>query len=441
MKSFFRKSILTFIFVLLSIVAVDVLAQENREVDIFLFTSSGCPHCAEEKEFLAELSEEKPNIVVHEYEISKNRTNAILLGELGKYLGVEVRGVPFTVIGENYYSGFGSASTTGEVFREAVSRVETGEEEQIMESFFADLLDEERAEAVIVGPQEASQQEEPRPEEMVDSPESAEIEETTRVKDTSKPKAKFNVPEKLDLPLFGKVDTKTVSLPVLTFVIALVDGFNPCAMWVLLFLISLLLGFRDRKRMWILGLTFIASSAFVYFLFMAAWLNFFLFVGFLTWVRILVGLLALFFAYKNIRAFIEGEDGCEVTQDEKRVQTLQRIKNVTQDKRLLPAMFGMVLLAFAVNLIEAICSAGLPAIYTQILALSELPTWKYYSYIIFYQIIFMLDDMAIFVIAMVTMQAVGVESKYARWVKIFGGLVMLVLGILLIFKPEWLLFG
>jgi cytochrome c biogenesis protein CcdA len=174
---------------------------------------------------------------------------------------------------------------------------------------------------------------------------------------------------------------------------------------------------------------------------MAAWLNFFLFVGFLTWVRILVGLLALFFAYKNIRAFIEGEDGCEVTQDEKRVQTLQRIKNVTQDKRLLPAMFGMVLLAFAVNLIEAICSAGLPAIYTQILALSKLPTWKYYSYIIFYQIIFMLDDMAIFVIAMVTMQAVGVESKYARWVKIFGGLVMLVLGILLIFKPEWLLFG
>jgi len=213
-------------------------------------------------------------------------------------------------------------------------------------------------------------------------------------------------------------------------------------MWVLLFLISLLLGFEDRKRMWILGLTFIVASAFVYFLFMVAWLNFFLFFGFIIWVRIIVGLIALYFGYRSIKSCIDNRNGgCEVTKDEKRIRTLQKIKSITQSKNLLPALVGIILLAFAINLIEAVCSAFLPAIYTQILTMNELSTAQYYLYIFFYQIVFMLDDMVIFVIAMVTLNSVGIESKYARWTKVIGGVIMLIIGLLLLFKPELLLFG
>ena len=194
--------------------------------------------------------------------------------------------------------------------------------------------------------------------------------------------------------------------------------------------------------MWILGLTFIAASAFVYFLFMAAWLNFFLFFGFIVWVRILVGLVALYFGYRNIKSYFDDKaGGCEVTKDEKRIKTLQKIKDITQKENLVPALAGIILLAFAINLIEAVCSAGLPAIYTQILTMNDLSTTQYYLHIIFYQIIFMLDDMTVFVIAMVTLNSIGIESKYARWSKVIGGVIMLLIGLLLILKPELLLFG
>ena len=92
-------------------------------------------------------------------------------------------------------------------------------------------------------------------------------------------------------------------------------------------------------------------------------------------------------------------------------------------------------------MVELVCSAGLPAIYTQILSLSNLPTWQYYFYLGLYILIFMLDDLFVFFTAMFTLKAVGVESKYARYSHLIGGVLMLVIGLLLLFKPEWLMFG
>jgi hypothetical protein len=104
------------------------------------------------------------------------------------------------------------------------------------------------------------------------------------------------------------------------------------------------------------------------------------------------------------------------------------------------ALGGIVALAFAVNLVELVCSAGLPAIYTQVLALNGLHSWQYYLYILFYIFFFMLDDLFIFFVAMVTLQMTGVTTKYARVSRLVGGLVMLVIGLMLIFKPDWLMF-
>ena len=103
------------------------------------------------------------------------------------------------------------------------------------------------------------------------------------------------------------------------------DGFNPCAMWVLLFLISLLLGMENKKRMWILGSAFIVASASVYFLFMSAWLNLILFLGFVSWVKILIGFFALLGGIYSIKEFVFNKDsGCKVTGDETRQKIFEK---------------------------------------------------------------------------------------------------------------------
>ena len=376
-----------------------IFAQEN-DVTIHFFWARGCPHCAKEKVFLTSLAQKYPQLQIKDYEITENRDNLRFLEKVGKELSADVSGVPFTVIGKQHFSGYYTDETTGkEIEDEVKCAVENGCE---------DIVETITKESV----------------------ESAQESQTQ------------TIPESIKLPLLGDVRIKNLSLPVFTFVIALLDGFNPCAMWTLLFLISLLLGMKDRVKMWTLGIAFIASSALVYFLFLSAWLNFFLFLGFVIWVRIAIGLVALTAGGYNLRDYFTNKTGgCEVMGDKKRQKVFERIKNITQNKKFFLALAGIILLAFAVNLVELICSAGLPAIYTQVLSLSKLPTWQYYLYLIFYILIFMLDDLIVFFAAMTTLQAVGIESKYSRYSHLIGGIVMLIIGLLMLFKPELLMFG
>jgi len=194
--------------------------------------------------------------------------------------------------------------------------------------------------------------------------------------------------------------------------------------------------------MWVLGITFIVSSAFVYFLFLSAWLNLFLFLGFVVWVRILIGFIALGAGGYYLRDYwINKKGGCNVMRDEKRQKIFEKMRDITQKRQFILAFGGIVLLAIAVNMVELICSAGLPAIYTKILSLSNLPIWQYYLYLLFYILIFMLDDLFVFFTAMITLQAVGIQSKYSRYSHLIGGILMFMIGLLLLFKPEWLMFG
>ena len=387
------------LFLLLLLFPKPSLAQETK-INLYFFWAQGCPHCSREKDFLTTLQQKYPQIEVKSFEIATNPDNAKLLQKVGEKLNADVTSIPFTVVGEHYFVGFYTAETTGKTIEDAVTCA--------LESGCPDIVGH------LITPL---------------TPE-------------SQPQKPKTLPETLKLPLFGNIRTKNLSLPALTFFIALLDGFNPCAMWTLLFLISLLLGIHDRKRMWILGGSFIAASAFAYFLFLTAWLNLLLFLGFIFWIRILIGLVALGAGAYNLRDFIVNkEGGCEVTGDEKRQKIFEKLRKISQQKQFLLALGGIILLAFAVNLVELVCSAGLPAIYTQILALSKLPSWQYYLYLLFYIFIFMLDDLIVFFVAMVTLQAIGIESKYARASHLIGGILMLLIGILLLLKPELLMFA
>jgi len=213
-------------------------------------------------------------------------------------------------------------------------------------------------------------------------------------------------------------------------------------MWVLIFLINLLLGLNDRRKMWILGSAFIIASGAVYFLFMTAWLNILIFLGFIFWIRIIIGLVALLAGGYNLKEYWTDTSGaCTLTQGARRQRTMDRLKETVTNRTFWLALGGIVLLAFLVNLVELICSAGFPVVYLQILSLTPMPFWQYYLYLLLYIVIFMLDDIIVFVVAMLTLQLMGVTSGYKRFSNLIGGILMLLIGVLLIFKPVWLMFG
>jgi hypothetical protein len=244
------------------------------------------------------------------------------------------------------------------------------------------------------------------------------------------------------IPLLGEVRTAALSLPVLTVLLAAVDGFNPCAMWVLVFLLGLLAGLKDRRRMWLLGGAFVAASAVIYFLFLAAWLNLLLFLGSLTLIRVAIGCVAVVGGGYHLREFVRNPDpACRVTRPGRRQHVLAQLRELSQREKLWLALGGIVLLAFAVNVVELLCSAGIPAVYTQVLALTDLPRWQHYAHLVLYVLIFMADDLAVLAVALVTLQVTGLTGRYARWSNLVGGVVLLALGGMLLIKPEWLAFA
>lgn len=390
MLKYFKVITISVLFFILPVTAL----ANNDQADVYLFWAEGCPHCAVEKEFLAELVKQdayKNKVEIHLYEVSE-QGSLQALKMFAEKLDFSISSVPITVIDNWYVIGFNEASIASDI-----------------QSHIDAVLTLEGSRLPV-------------------SPNVGEL-----------PELETN---KIDLPVIGTIDLKVWSLPAITIIMGLLDGFNPCAMWALLFLISLLLGMNDRKRMWILGSAFIVISSLVYFVFMAAWLNLIIFLGFIIWVRLLIGLVALFGGGVNLRKFWQNrKGGCEIGESEKRKETFAKLKNIVRQKQLWLALIGIAALAFTINLIELICSAGLPAVYTQLLVMNDLNIVQYYSYILMYIFFFMLDDLLIFFIAMITLRVTGISTKYSRWSSLIGGILMVIIGLLLIFKHEWLMFG
>lgn len=362
---------------------------QAASVDVHFFWGDGCPHCAKEELFLQDLKKDfGDRIAIHSYEVWYNAENRALMSQMARDIGTPVAGVPAIFIGDEVVVGFASNETTGEEIRQLVN---------------AQLQKQAK--------------------------EDAEAEDE-------------NNPLTISVPFVGAVDTANLSIPVLTAVVAAVDGFNPCAMWVLVLLIGMLIGVQDKKRLWILGGCFIAVSGLVYFVFLAAWLNVFQVLGALRWIQIFVGLFAIGAGvYYLWRFWKKKSDQCEVTNPGQKIKIIDRMKDVVNKKSLMLASLGMAALAVMVNGIELACSAGLPAIYTQVLSLAELPAWQYYAYLLLYVFIFMLDDLIVFGVAVTSLRAIGLSGKFSHIASLVGGIIILLLGLLLLIRPELLFFG
>jgi glutaredoxin len=378
-----------------------LLAAEAADVSVFWRV--GCPHCEREIEFLRALQARDPSVRVRLLEVSADAANRQSLRQTAVRLHIEEIAVPFTVIGEEAVVGFWDDPTTGAQIEQLIASCRARGCPDVVGELMRSRS--EPAASVATAPRAA-------------------------------------LPRSIRVPLLGEIDTAGLSLPALTLVLGAVDGFNPCAMWTLVFLIGMLIGMRDRTRMWVLGGTFLVASAAVYFVFMAAWLNLLLFLGALLWIRLAVGAVALAGGAWYLREFwVNREGACEVTSQERRRRTLQRLRALAMERSFLLAMGGIVLLAFAVNLIEMLCSAGIPAVYTQVLAMSNLPAWHYYAYMLLYILVFLFDDLVVFFTAMITLQVSGLTATYSRWSHLIGGVVLVAIGALMWVRPQWLMFG
>ncbi len=380
------------------------LKASAKSVNVYMFYGKTCPHCEEALDYLNSIKK-KYDLKIYKYEVWNDFENKKIMNDIASFMDVNVRGVPFTIIDNTAIFGYAKGSTE-EIYRYHIKEAKKN-----------GFIDEVGIKLGVV---------------------SGEI----NGKSDNKKQGETNYV--IRLPFVGEINLKSFSLPVVSILIGIVDGFNPCAMWVLLFLISTLIGMKDKKRLWVLGLTFLITSSLVYMAFMVSWLSFAKMVSGVSVVRTIIAIVAIIGGAINLNSFansIGKDDGCDVVDQKKRKRVFAKIKKFTHEKSFIFAILGVMLLALSVNLIELACSAGLPVIFTSLLAMNDLSTIEYWLYIVIYIFFFMLDDLIIFAVAVKTMQLTGISTKYTKYSHLIGGILMFIIGILLIVKPEWLMFN
>lgn len=403
------KKIAKLIFIIISIIFIstNVNAKETDNLTLYVFKGDGCPHCKAEMDYLDTIKDKYTNLEIKEYEVWYDDDNASLLTKVESYFNIKRSGVPTTIIGNTVIQGYQNESSTGKKIERAINFYE--------ENDYKDIVKEIKDGTATKNPKK---------------PDKFQEEETKLDKETS-----------VKAPIVGNVNLKDVSLLTSAVILGLIDGFNPCAMWILLFLISALIGMKDRKRMWTLGLTFLITSGLVYMLIMLSWISIAVKITTVVWIRNIIAIIALIGAILNLKSFIKSKNsGCEIVDSKKRKNIFSKIKKFTSEKSLILAFFGIIGLAISINLVELACSAGLPLIFTELLAINNVSGFIKFIYIGIYIIFFLIDDIIVFTISMYTMKATGISTKYGKYSHLIGGLIMLLIGLLLIIKPEWLMF-
>ena len=422
------KKILKFLIVFAVFLLLPVSAKADEKViNIHLFYGNGCPHCAAEEEFLSDYLKDRPDVKLYKYEIWYDSHNQELLSKVQKEMGTTNKnGVPFTVIGKKTIVGYADG-VTDEQIKDAIN--------YYLNNDYRDYAGEITGKVKKTEVKEDTIKDESKTEDKKEN----KIEKADDTKDSDQ------TDENVTVPVLGKINAKKVSLPILAVVLGFVDGFNPCAMWILIFLITMLFNMKDRKKMWILGLTFILTSGIVYLMFMLAWLNLATFISKIAFIRLLIAVIALVVGLINVYKYIDSlkkkDEGCDVVDKKDRKKIMEKIISITHEKKFIIALLGIMVLAASVNIIELMCSIGIPLLFTQILAMNNLSTFSYMIYMFIYIFFFLIDDIVIFVISMVTLKVTGLSTKYTKYSHLIGGIIMLIIGLLLIIKPELLMFN
>ena len=352
--------------------------KNDDKVNIYLFYSKICPHCQKEEKYFETLKEKyQDKINIYTYEVTENKTNNEIMKSLKKELKENSQGVPFTIIGSKTFLGY------DESFNERI--------ENTIDSY---------------------------------------LNENTTTDNT------------YTIPILGKIEVKNASIILIAIILGFIDGFNPCAMWILLLLINMCISIKDKKKMLIVCLTFIITSGIIYFLSMLG-IGFILDLTTIAYIRNIIAILAIVLGIYNLYTYIKTrkETGCHVVKKEKRKTIITKINNILNNKNTLLMFGGTIILATSVNLIEMACSLGFPTIFLEILSINNIHGFLKITYLLIYILFYLIDDIVVLFLSIKAFEAKGISTKYNKYVHLIGGIIMVLMGILLIFKPEWIMFN
>ena len=422
-----------------------------------VYTRSTCPKCQAAKRFFAELSPRWPALRFRIYEITYDAIARRRYEQLCQSKG-QLPGLPTIYFAGQVMIGYQGDQITGAQLESLIRRVSV----DISEESAAKPSEKESSGTWIHGRSHSATMlvafrnhaEESQSSETAESsdflpafddvplPEEATLEDLQSVDLSAGSSQAMPMADVIDVPLFGQLHASRLGLPLFTFLIGLVDGFNPCAMWILVFLLSVLVNIKDRRKILLIAGTFVVVSGLAYFAFMAAWLNLFLLIGIARPAQIALGLAAFVIGVVNVKDFFAFKKGISFSIPESSKPGIyKRVREIVAAKYLTSALIGVVVLAVIVNMVELLCTAGLPALYTQVLTMHDLPVWKNYGYLAIYIMAYMLDDTMLLTIVVVTLSHRKLQEREGRWLKLLSGLVILALGLVMIFKPTWLQLG
>jgi thiol-disulfide isomerase/thioredoxin len=396
-----RKFILNLCLAILALIAAGAARADvewlsvgpggEARIVLWYFYSDSCPHCRDAKPFVDELGQ-RDWIDLRAYEVTKNRDHGRLYRDTARAVGEQARSVPAFIFCGSMHTGFDNAEVTGAVILARLEHCRANPDEVIASFSAAGTSDATPRTGEVMGVQ---------------------------------------------APLLGLIDPDEWGLPLLTVVVAGLDAFNPCAFFVLLFLLSLMVHARSRARMLLVGGTFVLISGLIYFVFMAAWLNVFLIIGQLRLVTIVAGVIAVSLAAINIKDyFLLGEGGPSLSIPEsKKPGMYRRMRDLVGTKNVWAMLAGTVILAIAVNSYELLCTAGLPMVYTRILTLRETDTFVYYLYLLLYNVIYIIPLLIIVLLFVFKLGSRKLGETEGRLLKLLSGMMMLALGLLLLIAP------
>jgi glutaredoxin len=383
---------------------IDVLLPEKvdeataQSADIEVFVRNGCPHCAKAELFLQTLKREQPALRIVIHDVAQEPAALEQLQLLAKNQDSGAVRVPAFQVGGQLIVGFSDGLTTGQLIRGALAQAQTPKNQNTS------------------GGCEAGQ--------SLSCEAGAEV--------STKAASAFM------LDFFGhRLSLDEVGLPLFTLAMGLLDGFNPCSLWVLILMISLLAPMNNRLRMFAIAGTFIAVEGLAYFILMAAWLNLFLFIGLSRISEIVIAAIALLAGVINLKDFWFYGRGISLSiPDTAKPDIYARMRRILQAQNLVGAVIGTVVLAILVQLVELLCTSGFPALYTRILTLKQLDSMSYFGYLLLYNVAYMFDDVIILAIGVITLSQRRLQEKEGRWLKLISGLVMVGLGIYLFVVPN-----
>ena len=352
--------------------------HHSKKVTLYYFWSRFCPHCKEAKPFINNLPKIYPWLTLKSYDLVDSKVNQDFYLQMAKQVYQPANSVPAFIFCGQMMVGYDTAETTGSELEEKL---------------------------LACHQQENNQQ----------------VQET------------FNIPG------LGKIHYQQFSLPVFTLIIAALDAFNPCAFFILFFLLSLMVHHRSRVRMLVVGCTFVLCSGIMYFLFMSAWLNLFLITDQLIFITAVAGLIAISFGAINIKDYFFFRQGISLSlSDSARSRLFTRIRSLTQSGNWSTMIVATIILAIAANSYELLCTAGLPMVYTRVLTLNDLSSTQYYLYLAFYNVIYIIPLLLIVLMFSLTLGSKKLSEQEGRLLKLLSGSMMLGLGTILLLKPEWL---